>query len=350
MKLNPLAGVLLLLLGSIAAPAALRAQPATPVALDAPPATARVLAARAPQNADDLRRIQDQLQKVVRRVLPATVAVEIPLGSGRRTGYYSGSGVVVSKEGLILTAAHVIGRPGRKASVEFPDGTRLTGRTLGANHDDDAGMIQLDNPPKNLPFVPWNKAGHITSGEWVVTIGQPGGIIEGRAPPVRFGRVLFHSNELLCTDCKLVGGDSGGPLFNMEGEVIGIHSSIGPMITHNFHVPITVFNDGWDRLLKGEVWGTEYDDELDSGRPLLGVAGKTEESRCLIAQVYPGMPGEKAGVKAGDVIVEVNGRQIDGFDDLARIVASHKPGDKMKLTIDRTGETLELTAELVGVE
>ena len=341
MKFSPAAGWFLILLLSVA-PSGLVSAQSSATALDAPAGTAKVLAARAPQNADDLRRIQTQLQRVVKRVLPATVAVQI--------GHSAGSGVVVNKEGLVLTAAHVIGRPGRKAWVEFPDGTRLRGRTLGANHDHDAGMIQLDKPPSDIPFAPWSKSGDLKPGEWVVTVGQPGGIIEGRAPPVRFGRVLFRSDELLCTDCKLVGGDSGGPLFNMRGEVVGIHSSIGPMITHNFHVPITAFNEGWDRLLKGEMWGGEFDDELAEGRPILGVGGKTEEGHCLITQVYPGLPGEKAGVKVGDVIVEVNGKEIASFDDLARIVFFQKPGDKMKLTIDRNGDALELTAELVGVE
>jgi serine protease Do len=231
--------------------------------------------------------------------------------------------------------------------VELPDGRRLAGRSLGANHDVDAGMIKIDNPPNDLPFVPVHEGPELEPGEWVVTIGQPGGIIEDRAPPVRFGRVLFRGEGVLCTDCKLVGGDSGGPLFNMQGEVVGIHSSIGPMLTHNFHVPISAFQNGWDRLLKGEVWGGRFDDEH---RAVLGVRGHTQEGRCVITQVFPGMPADNVGMKEGDVVLTVENRQIDGFEELSRIVAHKAPGDTLQLKIERDGEIFELTAELVGVE
>jgi S1-C subfamily serine protease len=324
--------------GAITSP--LFAQSATPVSIEASADTAAVLSAHAPRNADDLRLIQTQLQRVIQRALPATVAVEVRGAAG--------SGVIVNREGVVLTAAHVVGRAGRRAWVELPDGRRLAGRSLGANHDADAGMIKIDSPPKDLPFTPIHEGPELRHGEWVVTIGQPGGIIEDRAPPVRFGRVLFRGEGILCTDCKLVGGDSGGPLFNMQGEVVGIHSSIGPMVTHNFHVPISAFRDGWDRLAKGDVWGGRYDDD-DENRALLGVRGRAESGRCLISQVFPGMPADKAGMKEGDVVVAVDNREIGTFDELSRIVSYKEPGDRIRLRVQRDGETLELTAELAGV-
>jgi serine protease Do len=248
----------------------------------------------------------------------------------------------------VLTAAHVVGRAGRRAWGELPDGRRLRGRSLGANHDVDGGMIQIDSPPKDLPFAPISQGAELQPGEWVVTIGQPGGIIEDRAPPVRFGRVLFCGDGILCSDCELVGGDSGGPLFNMKGEVVGIHSSIGPMVTHNFHVPITAFRKSWDRLVAGEVWGGRFDD--DEGRPLLGVTGRAENGGCLISHVFPDMPADKAGVKAGDVILAIDGREISTFDELARIVFFKAPGDKVRLRIKRGDVTLNVSAELVTKE
>ena len=121
-----------------------------------------------------------------------------------------------------------------------------------------------------------------------------------RDPPVRLGRVLFRDDELLCTDCKLVGGDSGGPLFNMRGEVVGIHSSIGPMITHNFHVPITAFRRDWQRLLASDLWGGRYD-RRNQRRAMLGVSGTTTGGKCVITEVAEDMPAAKAGVRVGDV-------------------------------------------------
>jgi serine protease Do len=319
----------------------LSAQTTSPVSLEPSADTAKVLEAKAPANAAELKLIQDQLLKVIDRVMPATVAVEIRGAAG--------SGVIVNKEGLVLTAAHVVGRAGRKGWVELPDGRRLRGKSLGADHDADAGMMQIDDPPADLPFVPVSQGPPLAAGQWVVTIGQPGGIVADRAPPVRFGRVLFRGDGLLCTDCELVGGDSGGPLFDMKGQVVGIHSSIGPMVTHNFHVPITSFNDGWDRLVQGDVWGGHYEDG-EEPKPRLGVQGSADAGNCVITAIFPGMPAARAGLKEGDVITAVDGRPINTFDELQRIVFHKEAGDRLKLSVNREGESLEITAVLGGQE
>jgi serine protease Do len=335
-RLSPLRPLLSLALClGIASP--LFAQATTPVSIEPPADVAAVLEARAPQNAAELKLVQDQLQRVIKRVMPATVAVQIRGAAG--------SGVIINKEGLVLTAAHVVGRAGRKGWVELPDGRRLEGRSLGADHNADAGMMQINDPPEDLPFVPISEGPELAAGQWVVTIGQPGGIVKDRQPPVRFGRVLFRGEGLLCTDCKLVGGDSGGPLFDMNGEVVGIHSSIGPMVTHNFHVPITSFREGWDRLAKGEVWGGRFDEERPN-RPLLGVRGRAEEGRCVISSVFPGMPAEKAGIRVGDVVTAIDGRPVDTFDELARIIHFKKSGDRLRLAIERDGKAEEVIAVL----
>jgi serine protease Do len=308
-----------------------------PVSLEPSAEASAVLAARAPVDIDDLRLIQDQLKRVLTRALPATASVEI--------GNAAGSGVVVSADGLVLTAAHVIGRPGREATIELPDGRRLLGTTLGADHNADAGMVRIDNPPTDLPFTPIAEDDALEPGAWVVTTGQPGGLIEGRAPPVRLGRVLFRDDELLCTDCKLVGGDSGGPLFNMRGEVVGIHSSIGPSLTHNFHVPISAFNRDWKRLLASDLWGGRYD-RLDRGRAVLGVTGNSDGGACLISGVTEDMPADRAGVRVGDLIIAVDGREISTFQHLRDIVAFKRPGDRITLRIERGNETLEFRVQL----
>jgi serine protease Do len=323
------------------------AQSRTPTSLELGAETAATLKARHPATVEDLRRIQNQLQQVLERALPATTSVEV--------GRAAGSGVIVSADGLVLTAAHVVGTPGRRAWVELPDGRRMRATTLGANHEADAGMVKIDSPPKGLPFAPIATGPPLEPGEWVVTTGQPGGLVAGRAPPVRLGRVLFLEDDLLCTDCKLVGGDSGGPLFNMRGEVVGIHSSIGPSLTHNFHVPLTAFQRDWTRLVAREIWGGDYDsangdsangDQQNRYRALLGVSGNADTGRCRITQVNDGMPGSKAGIRVGDVILKVNGRDIQTFDQLKNIVGFKRPGDWLTLSIDRAGQKLELRAQL----
>ena len=157
-----------------------------------------VLEDRYPRGVEDLKLIEEQVELVAAQAVPATVEVEI--------GHHIGSGVIVSKEGLVLTAAHVIGRAGRSATLVLADGRRLQGRTLGAHHLIDAGMLQIISPPDDLPFVPLAPDETVRIGQWVVATGQPGGILDDRSPPVRLGRVLAADDQWVCTDCTLVGG------------------------------------------------------------------------------------------------------------------------------------------------
>src|ERR1700758_5044418 len=99
------------------------------------------------------------------------------------------------------------------------------------------------------------KSTSLTKGQWVVSIGHPGGFRPNRTPVVRLGRVLEANANLIVTDCTLVGGDSGGPLFDLDGKVIGIHSRISSGLAFNFHVPVDTYRTTWDRLVKGDVWG-----------------------------------------------------------------------------------------------
>jgi serine protease Do len=233
-----LAGVLgAFLLGS----AGLRAgEPKSPK-----PTASADLDKRTPVSVDDLRALEKQVQAVVAKVLPATVAVSI--------GPAQGSGVLV-KDSFVLTAGHVSGQPGRTATLRLPDGRKLKGKTLGRNGDIDSGLIQVTEEGK-WPTVEMGKAAALKKGQWVVSIGHPGGFRLNRTPVVRLGRVLMVTPGVILTDCTLVGGDSGGPLFDLDGKVIGIHSRIGNAITQNFHVPVDTYAATWDRLVRGESWG-----------------------------------------------------------------------------------------------
>jgi S1-C subfamily serine protease len=206
-----------------------------------------VLSKVAPENVEDLRALEKHVQKVLERVLPSVVGVRVGAGQG--------SGVIVSEDGLILTAGHVSGSANLKAVIHLPDGKELKGKTLGRRRDIDSGMMKITTEGK-YPFLEMGKSSELKKGQWVIAVGHPGGFRANRTPVVRLGRILFVNGSLIRTDCSLVGGDSGGPLFDMQGRVIGIHSRIGPgEITENIHVPIDTFRDTWDRLAKGEVWG-----------------------------------------------------------------------------------------------
>ena len=301
----------------------------------------RVMALRYPRNAEQLRLIQEQVQRASSQAMPATVGIVVGQGAG--------SGVIISADGLILTAGHVIGKSERRARILLPDGRKLYGKTLGANHEIDAGMIQLDDPPDDLPFLPVAKDSP-KNGEWVITLGQPGGTFNDRAPPLRLGRVLESGEDWICTDCTLVGGDSGGPLINLRGEVMAVHSSIGPRIVHNFHIPVLEIRESWDRLLAGDVWGNALTEVVDSEmRPLMGIAGRSVDDQCLVTEVFRGLPAYEAGVRPGDVIRSVDGAAITKFEEVSQRVIEKKPGDKMKLQIDRDGETISVEVVLAGI-
>ncbi len=199
-----------------------------------------------PENVDDLRAIEKRVQAVVAKVTPAVVGV--------RVGAAQGSGVIIDKDGTVLTAGHVSGLPGRDAQIILPDGKKLKAKTLGQNKGIDSGMLKITDEG-DWPAVEMGKSSDLKPGQWVVAIGHPGGYRSNRTPVVRVGRILTVNKFLIRTDCTLVGGDSGGPLFDMEGRVIGIHSRIGGAITENVHVPVDTYRETYAKLAKGESWG-----------------------------------------------------------------------------------------------
>jgi len=205
------------------------------------PAAPKVFEKKDPDSISDLREIESHTGELVKRLTPCVVNLQV--------GGSEGSGVVVSEDGLILTAGHVSGKADMRVSVIFPDGKIVRGKTLGSNSDLDSGMVKIIDSPGPFPYAEMGKAADLKKGQWVLTLGHPNGRKIDRPPVVRVSRVLATSKNTITTGCFLVGGDSGGPLFDMSGKVIGIHSRIGENINENVHVPIEIFRDGWDNLL-----------------------------------------------------------------------------------------------------
>ena len=190
----------------------------------------------------ELRAVEAKLKKVSPTLVKCTVGLQI--GSAR------GSGIIINKEGLILTAGHVCGKPNEPCIVVFPDGKTARGMTLGVFSSADAGMAKIITKGE-YPFLEPGTKEDIVPGAWCVAAGHPGGWKKGRPPVVRLGRILTAENRVIQTDCPLIGGDSGGPLITLDGKVIGINSRIGGNLTMNYHVPINVFHENWDPPGKG---------------------------------------------------------------------------------------------------
>jgi serine protease Do len=298
------------------------------------PSGVRTVVDRAPADVAQLKAMQDRVRRVATHLLDCTVAV--------RVGSAFGSGVLVSSDGYIVTAAHVIGEPGRTAEVRLSDGRRVKGTTLGVNRTSDAGLIKIPSEGK-WAFAPMGKSAELKPGQWCLATGHPGGYEQGRGPVLRLGRVLTRQGDHISTDCPLIGGDSGGPLFDLDGNVVAVHSRIADPLTANIHIPVDRFHESWDRLAKGEAWGI-----LPGTTPYVGVRGNRDNDEPVVAGVIPGSPAEKAGVQPGDVVVRFEDRRVRSFQDIVRAVRDHEPGDRVVVEVLRDGSKREITV-VVGV-
>lgn len=303
---------------------------------------AAVSSASAELDLKALKEREAQVKSLVKRVIPACVAVT------DKNMRESGSGVIVDKNGLVLTASHVSGKAGRDLLIVLPDGKRLPAKSLGANRSLDAGMVRITDA-KDLPTVELGSSDKLSIGQWCVSIGHPGGYDRDRTPPIRLGRILETSwMGFLQSDCSLINGDSGGPLFDLDGKLIGIHSSIGQDLSENRHVPIDAFQRGWERMKKGEVWGKlgEVGGPKD---PALGVImGESPEGGdgVLVRDIVKGSPAEEAGVQKDDRLISLDGREVKSMVDVLDTVRGKRPGDEVKLVIKRGDDRKEIAVTL----
>jgi serine protease Do len=286
-----------------------------------------------PGTLEDLKSIEGHIQGLLDRLSPSVVAVQI--------GGTTGSGVVISEDGLVLTAAHVSGRPGRDVRFTFPDGTRARGTTLGTNHEMDAGLMRITDPGP-WPKVDTGLIREVSLGDWVLALGHPGGYDQERPMVIRLGRIIRMNSSSLRTDCTLIGGDSGGPLFDMHGRVIGIHSHISSSMAANFHVPIKTYYDEWDRLVAGENWGSEG---RSGPYSYLGVMLAENADGCFLEEIVPNSPAAKAGLRANDIVIKFNGGAIEDSDALLRRLGRSRPGDEVRLVVRREGK--EMTFDVI---
>ncbi len=265
-----LVSLLILLLGAWLPPAIGMESPAT----EQQPAAA----VEVPKDVAGLKAIEEQVKKVVAKVLSCTVGVQV--GSAR------GSGVIVTKDGYVMTAGHVVGKPGQKVTFFFADGKTAKGTTLGMHKTTDSGLMKITD--KNItdkgewPFVEMGKSADLKEGAWAVASGHPLGYQPGRPPVIRLGRILRVRDTVIQTDCPLVAGDSGGPLFDLNGKVIGINSRIGGSTSMNFHVAVDVYHEFWDRLVKSESW--QADLPAKDSSPVKAAFRKVvaEPSQCVV--------------------------------------------------------------------
>ena len=293
----------------------------------------------APESRKDLETIQKSVERVLPQARAATVCIEIDEGSG--------TGVIVSQDGLVLTAAHVATRVNKKATVILEDGTRLKAKTLGLVADKDAAMVQILDKG-TYPFVEIDRAESTRLGDWVFSLGHAGGFDKERGSVVRLGRLVRIAGATFQSDCMLIGGDSGGPLFDLSGKLVGIHSRVGQQAQVNMHVPLAEFVANWDGLINGEFIGEgPYAEKPEKGNGYLGLAtNSSSEGGLIVTKVGLKSPAELAGIKNRDVLLKLNGVHLEKREQMQEMLKNLSSGDEVTFEIKRAGKLKTITFNL----
>jgi serine protease Do len=260
-----------------------------------------------------------------------------------------GSGFIISADGYILTNAHVIDGA-EEVTVRLTDKREFKAKVIGADRRTDVALIKID--ASGLPAVRFGDPGKLRVGEWVVAIGSPfgfdntvtAGIVSAK------GRSLPQENfvPFIQTDVAVNPGNSGGPLFNMRGEVVGINSQIysrtGGFMGLSFAIPIDVANDiGQQLRTTGKVTRGRIGVVIQQvSKELADGFGLPKPQGALVNSVEKGGPADKAGIEAGDVILRFDGKPVNSSEDLPRVVGGTKPGSKVVVQVWRNKATRDL--------
>lgn len=266
-------------------------------------------------------------------IKPAVVSIETQDGAG--------SGVIISQDGLILTAAHVIEHRGREMKVILSDGSTVQSVSLGGSEISDAGMLKIiEGGP--WPFVPMAKSGSAKVGDWCIALGHPSGYDSSRGMVLRAGQIISKDHETIQTNCRLLGGDSGGPLFSIQGEVIATHSRISKSDSDNFHTPIESFLANWEYFLSKDIHTIEL---IHSGG-FLGLACEETTKGLEVIKVVAQSPAERMGMLEGDILLSFNQTPLTTRENLIILVSQKPPGETVTLHYKRNNREVSVQGRL----
>ncbi|QDY77760.1 S1C family serine protease [Streptomyces qinzhouensis] len=316
----------------------------------------------------DLKREPGSVASVAAKALPSVVTIEAKSGReggadlpGGGSGGGTGTGFVYDQQGHILTNNHVVASAaeGGTVAVTFSDGRKYDAEVIGRAQGYDVAVLKLKNAPSGLTPLPLGDSGKVAVGDSTIAIGAPfglsntvtTGIISAKNRPVASGgEASSKSNSYMSalqTDASINPGNSGGPLLDARGAVIGINSAIqstgnalgqAGSIGLGFAIPINQAKNVAEQLIKTgkpvyPVIGATVDVSEAAGGARIPLKGNGDTPA-----VPPTGPAAKAGLKAGDVITEFNGKPIDSGPTLISEIWNHKPGDKITLTYERDGK------------
>ena len=344
--------------------------------------------------ADEAPGLQEAFVKVSKEVGPAVVSISTEYVEHYQTRYYPfsnfqdrffdeffsdffvsgpdkefkkiglGSGVIVNKDGYILTNEHVI-HGADKITITLPDGREFEGELTGSDVYSDLAVVKIESE-KDLPFAKLGDSDKVEIGHWAIAIGNPFAFaVRNPEPTVTVGvvsalrrslprtdRRAREYSDLIQTDASINPGNSGGPLANIRGEVMGINVAIfttsGGSEGIGFAIPINTAKKIMDDLMQGKKvlygWVGVIIQDMDEN--LAGYFGLTEKQGVLISRILENSPAEKAGLKPGDIIVSFDKNKIRNTRDLIRSVLKKDIGDKALLEIVRKRKIYALEVEI----
>ena len=307
----------------------------------------------------DIVRLNDFMHDLSERMKPSLVQVRVRRAAEPQTEgpeqqqpgtpeerRSAGSGFVIREDGYLVTNAHVVG-DAERIQVRLSDGRRFDGRLVGLDERVDLALLKIE--ATGLPVALLGDSNRTRVGEFVLALGHPFGleqtvsfgIVSRKGAPIQVAAPGF---EFIQTDAAVNPGNSGGPLVNMAGEVVGVNSMAAVNGSIGFAIPVNLVKALLPQLAeKGKVeWGwlgvsiAEVPDE-DAAK-----FGLKEPKGVLIRQVVSGQPADQGGIKANDVVVSVDGASVEGPRDLQRIISSTPVGKIVKISLMREGKETEV--------
>jgi serine protease Do len=267
-----------------------------------------------------------------------------------------GSGLIIDDKGYILTNNHVIA-DADELRVQLADGRSFDAEIIGTDPKTDLAVIRLTGDLGELPVARTGNSDDLKVAEWVLAIGNPFGLTQTVSAGIvsakgRSGLGIARYESLIQTDAAINPGNSGGPLINLRGEVIGINtaifSSTGGSVGIGFAIPVNMASDILDDLIAGrQVVRGWLGVSIRNLTPEMAEAFEYEGTEgALVEEVVEGSPAEKAGVKAGDIIMEYDGKKVATNDNVSQRVAATKPGNRTVMKVWRDGKTVTIRVKI----
>jgi serine protease Do len=277
-------------------------------------------------------------------------------GGGEAMG--QGSGFIISDDGYILTNNHVVGGAD-EIEVKLQDGRTLEAKLIGTDEKSDVAVIKVEG--SDLPHLDLGSSEDLEIGEWVIAVGNPFGLSATLTVGVvsakgRANMGITDYEDFIQTDAAINPGNSGGPLLNINGDVVGINTAIysrsGGYMGIGFAIPIQMALKIKEQLIQyGEVRRSKIGVLIQELTPEVAAQLKAPAQRgAIVAEVLPDGPAERAGLRAGDVVLEINGQPLDSSADLRNRVSLTSPDTEVNLKVWREGRALEVSVSVEPME